>query len=145
MEFESCMEAITCVLPRKTVQGNRNEHHLKTDAEKSEMGMTAIDDSPASLIARLSGSGRGRGPLKVTAVQMIRIAANVRPKAACITTTVQTLSVRTTCLHTALTAMGHKHTCATYGSNSQCAPLKPQEREHDGGDSEQLHGLALPT
>ena len=75
------------------------EQHLNTDAENSEMGMTAIDDSPASLMARLSGSGRGRGPLNVTAVQMIRIAARVKPKAACTTITVQSLSPKTTCLH----------------------------------------------
>ncbi len=62
MEFESCMEAITCVLPRKTVQGNRNEHHLKTDAEKSEMGMTAIDDSPASLSPGCLAAGGAGGP-----------------------------------------------------------------------------------
>jgi hypothetical protein len=73
----ACMQAIG------KVEITENVQHLNTDAENRDMGMTAMDDSPSLLIARLSGRGRGRGPLKVTAVQMIRIAASVRPRAAC--------------------------------------------------------------
>lgn len=90
------------------VEVTENVQHLNTDAENREMGMTAMDDSPSLLIARFSGRGRGRGPLKVTAVQMIRIAASVRPRAACTQSQfcmlhcshhMQTCTVFATCMH----------------------------------------------